>query len=119
MTYYVTADSFGEELPRNWEEIAEYLNNLIDERGISENNAECNELWDEYWKGNISGAPAAVTIWYAVQRDPQDDWGTGSRNLEEAKEMAREQLDEYPDTLIAVIDDSGSNPVCIDEIRDF
>ena len=60
-----------------------------------------------------------MKLWYAVQRDTEDDWGTGSRDLEEAKAMAREQLAEYPDTLIAVIDDSSSNPVCIDEIRDF
>lgn len=57
--------------------------------------------------------------WYAVQTDPSDDWGTGSYDLEEAKARAREMREDYPDTLIAVIDNSTDQPVCIDEIRDF
>lgn len=57
-------------------------------------------------------------IWYAVQRDREDDWGTGSYDKEEALEMARKQRKEYPDTLIAVIDDCD-NPVCIEEITDL
>jgi len=56
--------------------------------------------------------------WYAVQRNTEDDWGTGSYDLNEAKQMAKAQMDEYPDTLIAVIEES-ENPVCVDEIRDF
>lgn len=58
-------------------------------------------------------------MWYAVLINREDDWGTGSYNKEEAIRMAREQLAEYPDTLIAVIDNSTSNPVCVDEITDF
>lgn len=58
-------------------------------------------------------------IWYAVQRDREDDWGTGSYDKEEALEMARKQRKEYPDTLIAVIDDCEKNPVCIEEITDL
>lgn len=54
-------------------------------------------------------------LWYAVQRDRDDDWGTGCYDLEEAKHMAREQADDYPDTLIAVIDGSE----CVEEITDF
>lgn len=57
--------------------------------------------------------------WYAVQTDPSDDWGTGSYDREEAEAMAREMREDYPDTLIAVIDNSTDQPVCIDEIRDF
>lgn len=60
-----------------------------------------------------------MKLWYAVQTNTEDDWGTGSYDLEEAKAMARNQLPDYPDTLIAVIDNSTSNPVCVDEIRDF
>lgn len=59
--------------------------------------------------------------WYAVQRDPEDDWGSGSFDLDEAKEMARELGEET--ALIAVIDgdyDDGGNatadPICIEEI---
>ena len=57
-------------------------------------------------------------LWYAVQKDREDDWGKGSYALEEAKEMAREQKEDYPDTLIAVIAEND-DPLCIDEITEF
>ena len=47
--------------------------------------------------------------WYAVQSDSDDnDWGTGSFDYEEAKEMLRQ----YPEGKIAVI----VNGVCVEEI---
>jgi hypothetical protein len=53
-------------------------------------------------------------LWYAVMKDENDDdWGTGSYNLDEAREM----LDRYPEGYIAVIDESTDNPVCVEEIR--
>lgn len=61
MTYYVTADSFGSEIPSNWEEIAAFLNSITDERGIAEDNDACNELWEAYWAGELDGAPEAQT----------------------------------------------------------
>ncbi len=60
MTYYVTADSFGSEIPANWEEIAAFLNKITDERGIAEDHDACNELWEEYWNGELAGAPEAI-----------------------------------------------------------
>ena len=51
-------------------------------------------------------------LWYAVQADSSDDWGTGSFNREKAVEMAKQWG--YP--LIAVVE-MGADPVCIDEIR--
>lgn len=48
-------------------------------------------------------------LWYALQKDSQDDWGTGSFDKEEAIEELRKN-DSY--TLIAVID----NDECIEEI---
>lgn len=49
--------------------------------------------------------------WYAVMKNREDnDWGTGSFNLEEAKKMAQ---DLGPDAYIAVIE----NDVCIEEIN--
>ena len=54
-------------------------------------------------------------IWYAVQRNTEDDWGTGSYSLTEAIQMAKKQLPDYPETLVAVIE----NDTCIDEIRNF
>lgn len=61
MTYYVTADSFGSEVPSNWEEIAAFLNSITDERGIAEDHDACNELWEAYWNGELDGAPEAQT----------------------------------------------------------
>lgn len=48
--------------------------------------------------------------WYAVQSDREDtDWGTGSHDLEEAKEL----LKQYPEGRIAVIE----NDLCVEEIE--
>ena len=53
-------------------------------------------------------------LWYAVvRRDDYPDWGTGSYDKDEAMQMAR---DHGPDYYIAVIDESGREPMCIDEI---
>lgn len=66
------------------------------------------------------GIPSGGNPWYAVQRDPEDDWDyDGSFDLEEAKEKARKLREEYPNALIAVIDNSLENPFCTEEIRDF
>ncbi len=47
--------------------------------------------------------------WYAVEMDAEDnDWGDGSYDLEEAKEMARK----YPEGQIAVIKE-GDDPICV------
>lgn len=51
-------------------------------------------------------------LWYAVQADSSDDWGTGSFDREKAVEMAKQWG--YP--LIAVVE-MGADPVCIDEIQ--
>ena len=54
-------------------------------------------------------------LWYAVMRDNEDDdWGTGSYNIDEAKEMVKA----YPEGYIAVIDEGNGNPICVEEIRD-
>ena len=57
-------------------------------------------------------------IWYAVMKDREDtDWGYGSLDLEEAKQMAIDLgSDLGTETYIAVIDD-GEDPLCIDEIN--
>lgn len=50
--------------------------------------------------------------WYAAMRDNDDtDWGYGSYDFEEAKQM----LDDIEGEYIAVIEDD----VCVEEIRDF
>lgn len=51
--------------------------------------------------------------WYAVMRDNDDtDWGYGSYDLDQAKEMVKK----FPEGYIAVIDE-GPDPVCVEEIR--
>lgn len=59
MTNYITTESFGSEIPANWEQIAAYLNEIIDERSIAEDHDAVNELWETYWNGEIPGAPEA------------------------------------------------------------
>ena len=49
MKNYITVDSFGSDCPENWEEIANELNAIIDERGIADDMNAVNELWGEYW----------------------------------------------------------------------
>lgn len=53
----------------------------------------------------------ADRLWFAVLRDPQDEWGVGSDNLSAALDMLRRQG--YG--LICVIDDC-KNPICLCEI---
>ena len=62
MKHYITAESFGAEIPENWEEIAEQLNAIIDERGIADDLEAVNDLWDEYW----SNGGIAMKSWYIV-----------------------------------------------------
>ena len=55
-------------------------------------------------------------LWYAIMNDRDDyDWGRGSYDREEALELARNQLDDYPMTYIAVIDDD--HKVLVDTIE--
>lgn len=71
----ITMDSFGSECPNNWEEIAEYLNGIIDtyldelttidEDGIEDCDDEelrsrVEALWERYCAGELEGAPAPI-----------------------------------------------------------
>lgn len=59
--------------------------------------------------------------WYAVMRDKEDtDWGYGSHNKREAAKMVREmRRNGGNESYIAVIDESGSEPICVEEIHDM
>lgn len=50
---WITAESFGSDCPENWEEIAAYLNAMIEEQGIENDHDAVNELWEKYWEGEI------------------------------------------------------------------
>lgn len=51
--YHITAESFGADIPANWEEIADRLNKIIDARNIAEDHDAVNELWESYWNGEL------------------------------------------------------------------
>lgn len=56
-------------------------------------------------------------LWYACLKDADDnDWGTGSYDLEEAKKWCADRMDVYPDAYIAIIQEC-EDPVCIGEIH--
>lgn len=57
--YWITAESFGADIPENWEEIAAFLNAIITDRGTSNDHNAVNELWEVYWQGNFPDAPTA------------------------------------------------------------
>ena len=77
------------------------------------------EFWYDGQEDKLAPDADGIVRWYAVQRDPEDDWGTGSFDREEAKEMLRKIREDYPDALIAVIDNRTGNPVCLEEIREI
>lgn len=54
--YYITAESFGADLPENWEEIARELNEAIDAGGIAEDRDAVEALWDSYWHDWFPGS---------------------------------------------------------------
>ncbi len=85
---YITMDSFGSECPLNWEAIADALNEIIDERGILEDDEACNELWEAFCRGKLENVPEPVTSFYyasdseliqAIKNLDSWDW-----NLDEA-----------------------------------
>lgn len=53
-----------------------------------------------------------MKLWYAVQRDSEDDWGTGSYDKDEAIAMCKEM--DCPQ--IAVIEESTHDAICVDII---
>lgn len=59
--YEITIDSFGSDLPSNWQEIAAYLNIKISEIEDTEDNMHdaVNEIWEKYWHGDYDDAPIA------------------------------------------------------------
>jgi len=67
--YHVTEDSFGQTCPKNWEEIADFLNGIIDSRdGIVDEYGELthegrewiDNLWKGYCAGEIENAPKPI-----------------------------------------------------------
>lgn len=62
MENWITIESFGADVPNNWEQIADFLNEIIRERGIEDDHNEVNELWDAFWSGRIPGAQDLIDV---------------------------------------------------------
>ena len=71
MNKHITMDSFGDFCPANWEEIANFLNDRIDEIVAkygdgAEYSFDCevelDRLWEDYCYGNLDGAPKPATV---------------------------------------------------------
>ena len=67
--YHISMDSFGDTCPINWEEIANYLNSIIDSMNdINDVNGELtidgrekvDALWESYCAGDMPDAPAPI-----------------------------------------------------------
>lgn len=63
--FLITMDSFGAALPDNWQEIADYLNELLSELWEKSESKDdfkeaVEEVWDQYCNDLISGAPKAI-----------------------------------------------------------
>ena len=48
-------ESFGSNCPDNWEEIVDYLNDIL-ESGSD----DMEEIWEQYCSGSLAGAPEAI-----------------------------------------------------------
>lgn len=71
--FHITMDSFGADCPANWEEIADYLNGIIDstenitdedgdltQDGLEKINAIWEDYWSDYHSGKLKNAPVPV-----------------------------------------------------------
>lgn len=82
---------------------------------------EMKRLWEQFGHEtkfdtfeDFLDAHEKVDTWYAVQYDSDDnDWGTGSCDLDEAKQMCLENGYRQ----IAVIDVSSEYPICVEVIE--
>ena len=97
----------------NYDEDGTYTGvTILTDREILRYHHDCTDEWCNTVLYN-------PLLWYAVMRDREDDWGTGSYDLAEAEDMLRNIRTDYPAAMIAVIDNSVDNPVCVDEITDI
>ena len=60
---WITSDSFGADLPKNWKEIADYINDCIrgrlESREFWEDDLDtiADAFWDAFWQGEFADAP--------------------------------------------------------------
>ena len=93
--------------------------NYIDEFNTEEEALKVLKEYEEDDKANYCFTPDFYEIvplyWFAIISDDDNDWGTGSYNLEESKEKCQRYGKNY---YIAVINERSCNdPICVKEIR--
>lgn len=65
MNTIITEDSFGSMLPRNWQEIANYLNGILEEIWNQSDDRDdfkevVEEVWERYCNGMLPDAPKVI-----------------------------------------------------------
>lgn len=71
--YYVDMDSFGQDCPDNWEEIAQALNNEIDKLPYDGDKLSFADLVADLWERYCSNDPSLAEL-------PRPEWGASSWN---------------------------------------
>lgn len=57
----ITAESFGSDIPSNWEDIARYLNEIITSSSIIFDEEDTAQVvWEAYWSGCYPNAPKPI-----------------------------------------------------------
>ena len=65
----ITAESFGSIIPKNWEEIADYMNKAAEERierikkndpDLDDESSIYDEVWEDFWNGEFADPPIVV-----------------------------------------------------------
>lgn len=74
MKNYINMDSFGSDCPTNWEEIADFLNDIIRKTGIEDDHDAVNDLWEQYCNGEVFAAPEAVYDEPEQKKTRKDGW---------------------------------------------
>ena len=115
---WVNENSFGANLPDTWEKDMARINAALEEAGIPETgeltpdqDEIVSRIWEQYCSGEL--------YWYAAVWSDDTAWDNGSYDREKAAEIVREYRDSDPDAYIAVIDESGREPMCVAEIHDM
>lgn len=110
--YHISSDSFGPILPYNWETIADYLNDKIDELDeYSEDGV--NAIWNAYWNGEYEDAPKAISSESTDEEllqalDDADNWNEDfveetAKELCERKDIDFDAYEDY-DTLFDALE---------------
>ena len=60
MENWITIESFGSDVPANWKEIANYLNEVISFRNIQDDWEAVSEVWEAFWQGEFPDAPVVM-----------------------------------------------------------